>query len=228
MIFRGVEIWYTKTARQNIPVRAVLVFSIMACFAGLLRKEEESMTEKRGVIHGRFQCLHNKHMEYLLLAKSRCQTLIIGISNPDVSYIRPSENDRDRSKKENNPFTYFERYEMIRDAMLEYGVPREEFEIVPFPINKPEYISQYAPTDAIYYMSICDAWGQEKYDTLTGLGLRVEVLWKRKPEEKGTTGTEVRKLIMEGKPWDHLVPKSVHKYITKNRLDERIIRLSNG
>lgn len=28
------------------------------------------MAEKTGVIHGRFQCLHLKHMEYLLAAKS--------------------------------------------------------------------------------------------------------------------------------------------------------------
>lgn len=178
-----------------------------------------------GVIHGRFQVLHLKHMEYLLTAKQRCKTLIIGISNPDVSYIEVSKNDTNRSKKENNPFTYFERYEMIRDAMLEAGIPREEFEIVPFPINKPEYISQYTQKNAVYYMSICDKWGEEKYRTLTGLGLEVEVLWTRTPKEKGTTATEVRTLIKEGKQWDHLVPNSVYKYIKTHHLDERICQL---
>lgn len=75
-------------------------------------------------------------------------------------------------------------------------------------------------------MSICDGWGEDKYRTLTGLGLQVEVLWNRPLEEKGTTGTEVRHLIIEGRPWAHLVPKSVYRYITEHHLDERIIRLA--
>ena len=36
-----------------------------------------------GVIHGRFQVLHLKHMEYILAAKMRCRKLYIGITNPD-------------------------------------------------------------------------------------------------------------------------------------------------
>ncbi|WP_199413554.1 hypothetical protein [Coprococcus sp. AF21-14LB] len=47
-----------------------------------------------GVIHGRFQILHLKHMEYLLAAKMRCKKLYVGISNPDDSYIKESENDK--------------------------------------------------------------------------------------------------------------------------------------
>ena len=115
---------------------------------------------------------------------------------------------------------------MIRLAMLEFGVPREQFEIVPFPINTPELIFQYAPRDAVYYMSICDDWGEDKYRTLTGLGVQVEVLWNRPTEEKGTTATEVRHLIKDGKRWDHLVPKSVYRYITEHHLDERILQIA--
>lgn len=181
--------------------------------------------EECGVIHGRFQVLHLKHMEYLMEAKKRCKILIIGISNPDSSYVCQSENDRNRSKKVNNPFTYFERYEMIRDAMLEFHIPREEFEIVPFPINRPECIFQYAPSDVTYYMSICDKWGEEKYEILKGLGLHVEILWNKPTEEKGITATEVRNLIVEGKEWGHLVPKSVYTYITEHHLDDRIKKL---
>lgn len=184
------------------------------------------MSEKTGVIHGRFQCLHLKHMEYLLAAKKQCDRLIIGISNPDAGFIRTNVHDVNRSKPENNPFTYFERYEMIRESMLEFGIPREEFEIVPFPINTPELIFQYAPKDAVYYMSICDSWGEDKYQTLRGLGVRVEVLWNRSPEEKGTTATEVRNLIINGKTWKHLVPESVYRYITEHHLDKRIIQMS--
>ncbi len=33
-----------------------------------------------GMIHGRFQPFHNGHLEYLLAALERCETLIIGIT----------------------------------------------------------------------------------------------------------------------------------------------------
>lgn len=175
-----------------------------------------------GVIHGRFQVLHLKHMEYLLAAKMRCKKLYIGISNPDASYIEESENDKNRSRRASNPFTYFERMQMIQNAMLDFGVKREEFDIIPFPINRPEYILQYAPKDATFFMSICDEWGEEKKKILENLGVKVEVLWNRTPETKGTTATEVRRHILNDTPWMHLVPKTTYEYIMANELDERI------
>ncbi|MEF9945532.1 MAG: nicotinate-nucleotide adenylyltransferase [Lachnospiraceae bacterium] len=178
---------------------------------------------KIGLIHGRFQVLHLKHMEYILAAKMRCNTLYIGITNPDDRDVRETDNDLQRSTPCANPLTYFERYEMIHDALLDFGVPRDAFEIVPFPINCPEYILQYAPKDAIYYMSICDAWDEEKLKMLHGLGVKTEILWRKTPEEKGTTGAEIRQCIVEGTEWSHLVPKTVYEYMKKHHLDERVI-----
>ena len=181
---------------------------------------------KKGVIHGRFQVLHFKHMEYLLAAKMKCQRLYIGISNPDISFIEDDKNDPHRSMASANPFTYIERYEMIHDAMLEFGVPRSEFEIVPFPINRPEFILQYAPKDATYFMSINDAWGEEKLKILEGLGVKVDVLWRRPTEEKGTSSSEVRDLIVRSKDWSSLVPKSVYNYMMDHKLDRRIRKMA--
>mgnify|MGYP002650348910 CR=1 FL=1 len=55
-----------------------------------------------GVIHGRFQVLHLKHMEYILAAKMRCRKLYIGITNPDSMHTRDSVNDINRSAKSAN------------------------------------------------------------------------------------------------------------------------------
>lgn len=178
-----------------------------------------------GVIHGRFQVLHLKHMEYLLAAKMRCSKLFIGITNPDNMYVLDSENDMNRSTRSANPLTYFERYEMIRGAMKEFKVPESEFDIIPFPINRPEYITEYSPKDAVYYMGICDEWDEEKYKILKGLGLDVDVLWRRNQDEKGVTASLIRRYIATGQEWADLVPKSVYSYITKRHLDERIKRL---
>lgn len=184
------------------------------------------MQKETGVIHGRFQVLHLKHMEYVLAAKMRCKKLFIGIVNPDDLYMADSPNDEEGSKKEANPFTYYERFQMIHDALLDFGVKREEFEIVPFPMNRPDYILQYAPKDATYYMSISSEWGEERLKILTALGLDVEVLWRKSEEEKGTTSAEVRELIVKGEEWRQLVPKTVYEYIQEHNLEERIKKLS--
>lgn len=182
------------------------------------------MVEK-GVVNGRFQILHFKHMEYILAAKMRCRKLYIGLTNPDHSYVRETVNDENRSARSANPLTYYERYEIINMAMAEFGVPEAEFDILPFPINRPEYILQYAPSDAVYYMGICDAWDEEKLKILKGLGVDTSVLWRKEPKDKGITSSWIRSCIATDQDWAHLVPKAVYEYITSRGLDERIKRL---
>ena len=43
---------------------------------------------RTGIVNGRFQVLHLKHMEYILAAKMRCDKLYIGITNPDGAHTR--------------------------------------------------------------------------------------------------------------------------------------------
>lgn len=180
----------------------------------------------KGVVHGRFQVLHLKHMEYILAAKMRCQTLYIGITHPDISaYPATSALDEHGVTRLDNPLTYIERYEMIRNAMLEFGVAKEEFEIIPFPVSCPDVLSQYAPPGAVNYMSICSAWDEERYHLLEALRMNVEVLWRREREEKGITGKEVRGMIARDEEWRQYVPKSVAEYLTGNGIDQRIRHL---
>ena len=134
-------------------------------------------------------------------------------------------NDENRSAKSANPLTYYERCQMIRGALREFNVLDVEYEFIPFPINRPDYILQYAPQDAVYYMGICDEWDEEKYKILRSLGLEMEILWRREQEEKGVTASWIRRCIAMDEEWAHLVPKSVYEYLTGNDLDLRIRRL---
>lgn len=183
------------------------------------------MTE-RGVVHGRFQGLHLKHMEYLLAAKMRCRLLYVGITHPDI-FACPAASPLDvhGTLVRDNPLAYIERYEMIRDSLLEFGVKREEFEIIPFPVDRLDVLAQYAPADAVYYMSICGEWDREKEKILSSLGLKTEILWERDPEEKGITGTELRALIAGDGSWRQYMPKAAAEYLTEHGLDERIKNL---
>lgn len=181
-----------------------------------------------GVIFGRYQIFHLKHMEGVLAAKMCCNKLYIGITHPDiVAYAATSPLDVNGVTKRDNPLTYFERMEMIQGALRDFGVKRKEFEIVPFPISQPDLISQYAPKDATYYMSICTPWDEEKYRILQSQGLKTEILWRRNPEEMGVTGKTIRDLIrVNNSDWQQHVPRSVAEYIIGRGLDQRIRELN--
>ncbi len=57
-----------------------------------------------------------------------------------------------------------------------------------------------------FFITICDKWGDRKYELLTEQGLHVEVMWRRTPDAKGLTGAEIRHRMLRGEPWEHLVP----------------------
>jgi cytidyltransferase-like protein len=181
--------------------------------------------EPVGVIHGRFQPLHLGHLEYLLAGKERCDTLIVGITNPDPWQAGFEASDPARGGTKANPFTFYERYLMVEGAMDDAGVGRTEFRIVPFPHNHPERLWHYAPVDALYLLSIYDDWGETKLRRFRDLGLRTHVLWRR--DRKVTDGSEVRARIAKGEPWERLVPESTRRVIRDLRLDVRI-RLATG
>lgn len=161
-----------------------------------------------GVIHGRFQILHNDHIKYLMAAKSKCGHLVVGITNPDPTLTRKDAADPYRDSPYANPFTYYERYQIVRVTLLEQGLEITEFSIVPFPINFPELYKYYVPFDALFFLTIYDKWGEKKLKMLQSMGLKTEILWQRPIEEKGLSSTYIRKLISQDKPWEHLVPSA--------------------
>lgn len=175
-----------------------------------------------GIVHGRFQLLHKEHMKYILAGKSRCEHLLIGICNPDITMTKYNEANPHRSQNDSNPFTYYERYKMIQNALLESGFLLSEFDIVPFPINYPELLCNYIPKVATHFLTIYDAWGMEKKRVLESYGYNVEVLWKCDLSEKKISGTEVRQLILDGKEWRHLVPAAVYNYVIEYNLISKI------
>jgi len=168
---------------------------------------------KQGVIHGRFQVLHNDHIKYLLAGKARCEHLVVGITNPDPTLTRQDAADSCRSAPDANPLTYFERYCTVKAALAESGLGPESFSVVPFPINFPELYRYYVPLEAIFFLTIYDAWGEKKLQMLQTMGLKTEVLWRRRPEEKGLSSTAIRRKIAAGEPWEHLVPAATARLI---------------
>lgn len=177
-----------------------------------------------GVVHGRFQVFHNDHLRYALAAKERCRHLIVGVTSPDPRQAPAESAAPHRSDPTANPLTYYERQAMITACLREVGVASDDLSVVPFPIEEPERLANYAPRDATYYMTVNDAWGDEKARRLRGLGLSVHILWRT--EEKTISGTQVRALMAGGGPWRGLVPPAAAEFVDCYHLDDRIVRLA--
>ncbi|MFX1324742.1 MAG: adenylyltransferase/cytidyltransferase family protein [Promethearchaeota archaeon] len=191
-----------------------------------MTKKNESKYEI-GVIHGRFQVLHNDHIKYLMAGKNMCNYLVVGITNPDPSLTRDSDANPHRSKPFANPLTYYERFLMIQAALLEQGLQLTEFSIVPFPINVPELIRYYVPLDAVFFLTIYDEWGRQKKHYFESLGLKINVLWEVPLEKKGLSSSDIRKSMVRGEKWEHLVPPSVSQLMKKWNIAQRLKELSS-
>jgi nicotinamide-nucleotide adenylyltransferase len=181
-----------------------------------------------GVIHGRFQVLHNDHLKYLLAGKKLCNHLVVGITNPDPTVIEEELADTNRSSPLANPLTYYERHQLVRAALIESEVTLEEFTIVPLPISMPDRYRYYVPLDAVFFLSIYDDWGRRKRQYFESLGLKVHVLWEVKHEDKGLSAGDIRMKMAHGKYWNDAVPKSVAVLLKSWGIPERLKNLSRS
>ncbi len=183
--------------------------------------------ENTGVIHGRFQVLHNDHLKYLMAGKELCRHLIVGITNPDPFLTKLEDTDTKRNSSSANPLTYYERYVLVRSVLEEKGLKPRQYSIVPFPINIPELYRYYVPMDALFFLTIYDEWGRRKLNYFQEQGLKTHVLWEVPHEQKGISASDIRDFMITGKSWDHLVPESAAILLNRWHIPERLKKIHN-
>jgi nicotinamide-nucleotide adenylyltransferase len=175
--------------------------------------------------HGRFQPFHNEHLEYVLAAQSLCDFLWIGITKYDVTSTDLNPLGAVRERPENNPLTFFERAHIIRESLIDAGVPGGAFGFVPFPIETPQRLHSFMATSVLCYTTICEQWNKDKIEVLEAHGYDVGVLWER-PTKK-ITGAAVRNDILEGgSAWRSMVPAATARAVEQLGLRSRLLKLS--
>ncbi len=177
---------------------------------------------KTGVIHGRFQILHNDHLAYLLAGKAECEHLVVGITNPDPSLTARDDADPERSDPQANPLSFYQRLLMVKCALVDAGLTEADFSIVPLPINFPVHYWAYVPMQATFLLSIYDDWRRRKLEYFQSLGLKTRVLWERTLQTNGISGQHIRQAMAAGRPWEHLIPESTAILCQAWKLPERL------
>lgn len=168
---------------------------------------------KNGVVLGRFQPFHKGHLRYVLKALKSCQILYIGITTPAKTLTPYEPQDVSRLGKENNPFSFNERQQMIKQALKENNINLKKIKFIDF---RPDQIKEWflqVPKNAAYFLLLISPDDQKKVEQMQAQGLNIVVL--ESLTNRKHQAFDIRSKITTGKPWKNLVPKSVYEYLIK-------------
>ncbi len=155
---------------------------------------------------GRFQPVHNGHMEVIKAILDEWEEVVIGIGSAYQSHTLK------------NPFTGGERAEMIIASMKEEDL--KNYFIVPVPdIDRyelwPRHISSISPKFSAVYTNnpiLKSLFGEQGYDVKTTAMFSREDL----------SGREIRRRILDGESWHDLLPDTVVKIMEELNGVERL------
>jgi nicotinamide-nucleotide adenylyltransferase len=156
---------------------------------------------RRGLMLGRFQPFHKGHLVLAKQILSECDELLIIIGSAQFNFI-----DKD-------PFSAGERVLMIHEALKEVGVDLSRCYIIPVANDENNarwlaYLrSMVPPFDVLYSGNDFVKYLARSQDSSIVIEDPVFA------EINEYNGTNIRHLMQEGKPWEHLVPPAVAKVI---------------
>lgn len=170
---------------------------------------------KFGIAHGRFQPLHLEHLDYILYIKDKCDHCVVAITNPFPTEVEPTELSPHRHEPDANPWSFFERYQIIRDALIDSGVPVDCFSIVPLSLdNECSWPSVLPNRDqSMFFVKVFSDWERSKLARFEQAGWPVSVI--SESEKKGMTASEVRLRLTRGGDWRSLVPAATQRFIDR-------------
>ena len=156
---------------------------------------------RRGLMLGRFQPFHKGHLALTKQILSECDELVIIIGSAQFSFI------------EKDPFSAGERVLMIHEALKEAGIDLSRCYIIPVANDENNarwlaYIrSMVPPFDVLYSGNDFVKYLARSQDS------SIVIEDPMFAEINEYNGTNIRRLMQEGKPWEHLVPPAVAKVI---------------
>ena len=170
------------------------------------------MNNKRGILIGRMQPVHNGHIQVINKILEEVDEIIIGIGSAQLSH------------ELKNPFTAGERILMMNQALAESDIDPGRYYIIPmedinFNAIWASHVKMMTPPFSIVYSGNSLVKQLFKED---GIEVRQPPLYDR----LHLSGTEVRRRILEDENWQELVPKATADLIAEINGVERLKNLS--
>lgn len=162
--------------------------------------------EPLACVTGRFQPVHADHLRLFRRALAGADRLVVAVTNPDPGARRAEPASDHRHRADANPFTYFERVELLVSALADDLGPERGAQVrfVPFDLARPEHWAHYVPLSAVQYVGVYGPWEREKAQRLAAGGYRV-VQVPGDPSGRRTS-TAIRAAVRSGQDWERLVP----------------------
>jgi cytidyltransferase-like protein len=166
------------------------------------------VTADLGCVTGRFQPVHADHLRLMRRALDDRGRLVVGITNPDPGAQRPEPTSAHRHRPEANPFTYYERVELLAAALASPdGVgpaAAAGVRFVPFDLARPQHWPAYVPLSAVQYVGVSADWERDKARRLAAAGYQVVEV----PGDPASrrSASDVRAALRRGESWEALVP----------------------
>ena len=128
-----------------------------------------------GCVTGRFQPIHEQHLELFDIALTECKHLIVAVTNPDTGARHEEPTSNHRHTDSANPFTYFERVQLIQ-AVIQHRGLTECVTIVPFNLTRADLWPQYVPLSARQFVRAFSEWERQKALWLEQAGYALTLL----------------------------------------------------
>jgi nicotinamide-nucleotide adenylyltransferase len=167
------------------------------------------MNMKRGFYIGRFQPYHNGHQSVLEHIAGNVDEIIIGVGSAQLSH------------HPDNPFTAGERVLMITRSLASLGCP---FYVIPIEDIQRNALwaahvrSMSPPFETCYSSNPLVVRLFEE----AGVEVQSPGMYKREM----LSGTEIRRRMLAGEPWENLVPPSVVEVLSEIDATGRIQQIA--
>ena len=162
-----------------------------------------------GLLVGRFQPFHLGHLDAVLFGLSRTENLFIGVGSSN------------KFNEKKNPFSAEERKDMIISSIESSLIGRIKIFEIPDVDNHEKWTFEIDKTVPKYDVVFTNDEFTKTLFEKRGMNVIPVVL---KDREK-FSGTNIRKLILDGKDWQDLVPHGTKKVLDKINAKERLKNL---
>ncbi len=165
----------------------------------------------RGFYIGRFQPYHNGHQSVLERIACSSDEIVIGVGSAQLSHTVA------------NPFTAGERVLMLTRSLEGLSCPLYVIPIEDIQRNAlwvAHVQSMTPPFDTIYSSNplVMQLFSEE------GMDVQSPDMYERQTH----SGTEIRRRMLDGEPWEHLVPPAVVDVVREIRGVERLQRIAGS